>query len=58
VTLGKPKHLDISDDRAYVVIPSNYAFKKQGKKIGSIFTFALQKTDADWRITGWSWATN
>ena len=61
VTLGKTKHIDITADRAYVVIPSNYAFKKKGlavKETGSMFTFALQKTEAGWRITGWSWAKN
>lgn len=61
VTLGKPKYLDINGDRAYAVIPSNYAFKRKGKpvkEIGSMFTFALQKTEAGWRITGWSWAKN
>ena len=59
VTLGTPKYVDISGDRAYVVIPSNYIFKKKGKRvaeIGSMFTFALQKESAGWRITGWSWA--
>lgn len=61
VTLGKPKYIDVTGDRAYVVIPSNYIFKKKGKlvkEIGSMFTFALQEGDVGWRITGWSWAKN
>jgi opacity protein-like surface antigen len=61
VTLGKPRHIDIDGDRAYVVIPSDYAYKKKGepvKETGSMFTFALQKGEAGWRITGWSWAKN
>ena len=61
VTLGTPKHIDVSGDRAYVVIPSNYTFKMKGKPVketGSAFTFALQKGQAGWRITGWSWAKN
>lgn len=61
VTLGKPRHLNINGDRAYVVIPSNYIFKKKGKRvaeIGSMFTFALKKETAGWRITGWSWSKN
>jgi ketosteroid isomerase-like protein len=60
VTLLKPKHVDIDGDRAYVVNPVNYDFKKNGKKEsqkGSTFTVALQKTAAGWRITGWSWST-
>lgn len=59
VTLGTPKYVDISGDRAYVVIPSNYTFKKKGKRfaeMGSMFTFALQRESAGWRIVGWSWA--
>jgi hypothetical protein len=61
VTLGKPRHIDINGDRAYVVAPANYTFKKKGKlvkEIGSMFTFALQKTEAGWRITGWAWSKN
>ena len=59
VTLGKPLHLDVTADRAYVVIPSDYIFKRNGKTVketGSMFTFALQKEKAEWRITGWAWA--
>jgi ketosteroid isomerase-like protein len=59
VTLGTPRHVDVAGDRAYVVIPSNYAFKQKGKPVketGSMFTFALQKGAAGWRITGWSWS--
>ena len=61
VTLGKPKHLDIDGIYAYVVIPSEYSFKKQGKPVkekDSAFTFALKKGPAGWKITGWSWAKN
>jgi len=59
VTLSDPSHVEITADRAYVVIPSNYTFKKNGKavqEVGSIFTFALQKGTAGWRIAGWAWA--
>jgi hypothetical protein len=61
VTLGTPKHLDVTGDRAYVVIPSSYTFKMKGKPVketGSMFTFALLKGESGWRITGWSWAKN
>jgi len=61
VTLDKPRHVDVGGNYAYVVIPSDYAFKKQGKPVkesGSMFTFALQKGPAGWRITGWAWAKN
>jgi hypothetical protein len=59
VTLNNPSHVDITSDRAYVVIPSNYTFKRNGKpaeEVGSIFTFVLQKGQTGWRVTGWSWA--
>ena len=61
VTLGTPKHIDITADRAYVVAPANYTFKKAGKVVtetGSMLTLALQKGAAGWRIAGWAWAKN
>lgn len=61
VTLMQPKHLTVSGDRAYAVIPSDYAYQQNGKPMkqtGSIFTFALRKEAAGWRITAWSWSTN
>jgi ketosteroid isomerase-like protein len=59
VTLGSPRHIDVTSDHAYVVVPANYAFKKKGtpmKETGSTLTLSLQKDDAGWRITGWAWA--
>ena len=59
VTLGHPSHVDITADRAYVVMPANYTFKQKGKpvsEVGSILTLTLQESKAGWRITGWSWA--
>jgi ketosteroid isomerase-like protein len=60
VTLHKPRHVDVSGDRAYVVVPADYVYKVKGKKAsqkGSIMVAALQKGADGWRITGWSWAT-
>lgn len=59
VTLGTPRHVDVTGDRAYVVVPANYAYKVHGKPVtesGSIFTVVLRKFAAGWRITGWAWA--
>jgi hypothetical protein len=59
VTLGRPRHIDVTGDRAYIVVPANYTFKQKGKlvkEIGSLLTIALQKGDAGWRITGWTWS--
>lgn len=59
VTLGIPRHVDVTGDRAYIVVPANYTYKKKGKlvkEIGSMLTIALQKSEAGWRISAWSWA--
>jgi hypothetical protein len=61
VTLGTPLHVDVTSDRAYIVIPAGYAFKRKGKpekETGSMFTFAMHKGATGWRIVGWSWAKN
>jgi len=60
VTLQKPRHVQVTGDRAYVVVPANYDYKQKGKKMsqkGSTFTVALQKGPAGWRITAWTWST-
>jgi ketosteroid isomerase-like protein len=59
VALGKPTHVDVTGDGAYLVVPATYTFKEHGKPMkqsGSIFTVALQNGTNGWRITGWAWA--
>jgi ketosteroid isomerase-like protein len=59
VTLRKPLHVDVSGDRAYAVVPADYAYKQNGKPMKetrAVMTFALHKSATGWRITGWSWA--
>lgn len=59
VTLGKPRHLDINGDAAYVVLPATMTFKLKGKQVtqtGATWTVALRKIDDTWRITAWAWA--
>ena len=59
VTLGKPSHVDVTVDRAYVVVPANYTYQQKGAAVsetGSILSIALQKVPAGWRMTGWAWA--
>jgi len=59
VTLGKPWHEDVSGDRAYVVVPADLTYKENAKPVtesGNVFTVALKKVAAGWRITGWAWA--
>jgi hypothetical protein len=59
VTLKDARHVDVTADRAYVVVPADFSFKQKGKDMkeaGSILTVALQKGQAGWRIVAWSWA--
>jgi ketosteroid isomerase-like protein len=58
VTLGKARHVDVTGDRAYVVVPANYTYKQKGKAMketGSTLTLALQKEAAGWRVVAWTW---
>jgi hypothetical protein len=60
VTLGKPRHIAVTGDRAYVVVPATYMGKERGKPVtesGSIWTVALQNGNAGWHITGWAWTS-
>lgn len=58
VTLGRPRHVNVAGNVAYVVVPADYAFKQNGKAVKekkAALTLALKKGEAGWRITGWSW---
>ena len=58
VTLGDPRHVDVTGDRAYVVVPATMMFNVRGKQVtqsGSTFTVALRKLADGWRITAWAW---
>ena len=59
VTLGKPLHADVTGEAASVVVPATMQFKARGKLVtqsGAVFTVALRKLSAGWRITSWAWA--
>ena len=59
VTMGTPLHDDVTGDRAYVVVPTTFAYKLHGKPVvetGAEWTLALKKTAAGWRIEAWAWA--
>ena len=61
VVLSKPKHVDVTGEVAYVVVPANYTYKQNGKAVketDSMLTVVLQKGAAGWRMTAWSWAKN
>jgi ketosteroid isomerase-like protein len=59
VTLGAPRHVDVSADRAYVVVPADYVYKQKSKPVketASMLTVALQKIGDAWKITSWAWS--
>jgi hypothetical protein len=59
VILGKPRHLDITAEHAYVVVPAIYTFTMKGKPMkqsGSIITVALHKGASGWRMGAWAWS--
>lgn len=61
VTLGKPWHVDVNGNVAYVVVPATYAYKLHGKPVqetGSVWTLVLKKGASGWRITAWAWAAH
>ena len=58
VTLGTAWHVSVTGDRGYAVFPTTYTYKLKGKPTTEhgVWTFALQKQSAGWRIAGWAWA--
>ena len=58
VTYGKPLHIEVTGDHAYVVLPAKYTDKEKGKKVTQSATWAatMQKTALGWSITGSAWS--
>ncbi len=59
VTLGEPKHVNVTGDNAYLVVPASMTFNVRGtqiKQTGAIFTLALRQGADGWRIASWAWA--
>jgi uncharacterized protein (TIGR02246 family) len=57
VELLQPTHVDVSGDRAYLVVPAIYHWKKGAEKMQDkgIITSALQKVDQKWRVAAFAW---
>ena len=58
VEVGEPRHLNVTGDNAYVVVPTTLSFKVHGQLIthsGATFTAALRKLDDGWRLAAWAW---
>ena len=59
ISLGDPRHVDVTGDYAYVVVPAAMAFDLGGQQVtqtGSVYTVALRRVGSDWRLTAWAWA--
>jgi hypothetical protein len=59
ITLGEPRHVDLTGDYGYVVVPATMTFNLRGDPVtqtGSLFTVALRKVDREWRLAAWAWA--
>ncbi|HEY6861106.1 MAG TPA: hypothetical protein VI358_15140 [Pseudolabrys sp.] len=59
ITLGLGQHVDVTGDRAYVVVPAHPTFKQNEKRVTEsdpVLTVTLQKIADSWRIAGWAWA--
>jgi hypothetical protein len=58
VTLGEPLHNNVTEDSAYVVVPTTMTFDLDGKQAtqtGAMFTAALRRRPDGWRIAAWAW---
>jgi len=58
LTPHSAKRLTVEGDHAYVVMPTDYTFKQNGKSMAEYgtITYALDKTTAGWRIAAWSFS--
>lgn len=59
VVLGTPWHVNVTGNRAYVVVPASLRYNMKGKPVkesGSVFTVVLAKTAKGWFMSAWSWA--
>ena len=59
IALDEPRHVSVTGDYGYVVVPATMSFDMQGRKVtqtGALFTVALRNVAGDWRLTAWAWA--
>src|SRR3954470_12207850 len=58
IGLDEPRHVDVTGDYAYVVVPVTFAYDLRGKQViqtDALFTVALRKVGDEWRLTAWAW---
>lgn len=58
VKYGPPTRTEVEGDSAYVVVPTTYMYKQQGKPMveKGQMTFVLQSQAGAWKIIAWTWA--
>jgi ketosteroid isomerase-like protein len=59
VTLGNTSYMEVVGDRAYVVVPTEFSYKMNGKPMkeaGAKLTVVLHKGASGWLITAWTWS--
>ncbi|WP_037500203.1 nuclear transport factor 2 family protein [Sphingomonas jaspsi] len=58
VDYGKPLQANSDGTSAYIVLPTVYRFKQDGKPMAgkSTMTFVMVKTGKEWKISSWSYA--
>ena len=59
VVAASPRHLDISGDRAYVVLPVTYTTTMKSnteKETASSLVLTLVKGANGWRLNAWAWS--
>jgi ketosteroid isomerase-like protein len=51
--------MEVVGDRAYVVVPTEFSYKMNGKPMkeaGAKLTVVLHKGASGWLITAWTWS--
>ncbi|KUI22012.1 hypothetical protein AU195_06840 [Mycobacterium sp. IS-1496] len=59
IALGDPRHVDVTGDYGYVVVPVTFEYDLRGEHVtqsDALFTVALRRIDGSWRLTAWAWA--
>ena len=59
VTLGEPRHVNITGEAAYVVVPATMTVNAHGTRVtqsGALLTVALCKVTEEWWIASWAWS--
>jgi hypothetical protein len=58
VAYDAPSRVEIEDKTAYVIVPTVYTYKEQGRPTAEEgqMTFVLNRGAAGWKIGAWTWS--